>query len=174
MKTASLVPAFQTSRNEHEVSRCTTNQPYNNNNNDHNDNNNNHNHKTRRAQRPRGCCPTASNEVSVWATGVVGVVVLQNMQGLVTKIKKAQFPPLPAGYCAEWGSMVKSMIRRSPEERPSVSELTKLQFMHESYQAARHRAVRALSGSESQQPPQMEKHNSLLLQQLEQQQQQQQ
>jgi len=60
--------------------------------------------------------------------------------GLVTKIKKVQYAPLPSGYTPEWAEMVRSMLRKEPSERPSISELRKLPFMQQAFGEAEERA----------------------------------
>ncbi|GFH23203.1 uncharacterized protein HaLaN_20783, partial [Haematococcus lacustris] len=46
-----------------------------------------------------------------------------NLQGLIKKIKACGPAPLPAGFSAEWQAIIKSMLVKDPERRPSVQEL---------------------------------------------------
>jgi hypothetical protein len=60
----------------------------------------------------------------------------------VQKIRKVSVSPLPPGYSAEWCAAVKSMLRRAPDDRPTVSTLLTQAFMQTALRSARARAVR--------------------------------
>ena len=49
------------------------------------------------------------------------LILRSGLQGLIQKITKGTLPPLPSEYSADWKAVIKSMLRKIPEQRPSVS-----------------------------------------------------
>lgn len=67
-----------------------------------------------------------------------------NIHGLVNKIKKAVVAPLPNTYSAEWCATIRAMLRKRPENRPTVQELLAVPCMRQSLIEARERALKLM------------------------------
>ena len=50
----------------------------------------------------------------------------KDMRGLVIKILRGAYPPLPRGFSAELGDLVNRCLARQPARRPTVNELLML------------------------------------------------
>ncbi|GAQ86287.1 Serine/threonine protein kinase [Klebsormidium nitens] len=62
-----------------------------------------------------------------------------DMQGLIQKITKGTLPPLPSEYSADWKAVIKSMLRKIPEQRPSVDDLLEHPYLAPHVAACRQR-----------------------------------
>jgi NIMA (never in mitosis gene a)-related kinase len=51
-----------------------------------------------------------------------------NLPALVLKILKGDYPPIPQVYSKDLANLVKSMLRTDPKERPSIHEVSFLNF----------------------------------------------
>lgn len=65
-----------------------------------------------------------------------------NIQGLVHKIKKSAVAPLPTTYSAEWCTVIRAMLRKRPEARPTVQELLASPCLRDALIEARDRGVK--------------------------------
>jgi len=63
-----------------------------------------------------------------------------NMHGLIHKIRKASLAPLPSQYSSEWRTIIKSMLRKAPSKRPTISDLINAPCMREAVLKACKRA----------------------------------
>lgn len=64
-----------------------------------------------------------------------------NIHGLINKIKRSPMPALPSGYSAEWCNVVRNMLRKQPDQRPSAADLLNCAELRDAYQEARRRAA---------------------------------
>ncbi|KAL0249050.1 hypothetical protein GEMRC1_004284 [Eukaryota sp. GEM-RC1] len=78
-----------------------------------------------------------NNKSDVWALGCVlyEMTTLRhafdanNMKGLVLKILRGVYPPIPSHYSSELRSLIARMFARDPRQRPSINSILKLPFM---------------------------------------------
>ncbi|OEL30691.1 Serine/threonine-protein kinase Nek5 [Dichanthelium oligosanthes] len=54
---------------------------------------------------------------------------LQDMAGLISKINRSSIGPLPTCYSSSMKALIKSMLRKSPEHRPTASEVIKSPYL---------------------------------------------
>ncbi|CAL4946441.1 unnamed protein product [Urochloa decumbens] len=52
-----------------------------------------------------------------------------DMAGLISKINRSSIGPLPTCYSSSMKSLIKSMLRKSPEHRPTASEILKSPYL---------------------------------------------
>ena len=78
-----------------------------------------------------------NNKSDVWALGCVlyEMCTLKhafeagNMRGLVLKIIRGNYPPIPYRYTAELRALVAMMFKREPRDRPSISAILRRNFI---------------------------------------------
>ncbi|KAL1510705.1 hypothetical protein AB1Y20_006999 [Prymnesium parvum] len=71
-----------------------------------------------------------SNKADMWAFGIVIYELTtlsyafdaNNMQGLMSKILRGRYPPIPAHYSAELRALVDELLRTKAHERPSATQ----------------------------------------------------
>lgn len=64
-----------------------------------------------------------------------------DVKGLITRIRTKGPGPLPGHYSVEWANIIKRMLRKDPNKRPSAAELMALPQLREDVLLARQRAV---------------------------------
>ena len=78
-----------------------------------------------------------NNKSDIWALGCVlyEMCTLKhafesgNMKGLIFKIVRGNYPPIPPRYCYEIKLLIASMFRKEPKERPSISAILRKPFL---------------------------------------------
>jgi NIMA (never in mitosis gene a)-related kinase len=53
----------------------------------------------------------------------------QNMKGLVQKILKGTYPPLPEVYSSDFKKLLSEMLIKDPAKRPSIKKILEMPFM---------------------------------------------
>ncbi|RLN22054.1 serine/threonine-protein kinase Nek5-like [Panicum miliaceum] len=61
--------------------------------------------------------------------GVIKFKTVQDMAGLISKINRSSIGPLPTCYSSSMKTLIKSMLRKSPEHRPTASEILKSPYL---------------------------------------------
>ncbi len=72
-----------------------------------------------------------NNKSDIWSLGCIlyEMTTLKhafeagNMKGLIMKILRGSYPPIPASYSRELRSLIDSVLRRTPKERPSINTI---------------------------------------------------
>lgn len=75
-----------------------------------------------------------------------------NMEGLINKIKKTAPASLPTDFSVEWCGCVRDMLRKKPEDRPTVKQMLELEFLQPAVQRSRTRCEHLDSAPPSPQP----------------------
>ncbi|KAJ1634820.1 kinase-like domain-containing protein, partial [Pavlovales sp. CCMP2436] len=87
---------------------------------------------------PEICDGKPYNDKSdVWSLGCLLYEMLtlkcpfdaRDMRGLVIKILRGAYPPLPATYSSAVHDLVGQLLRRSPLQRPSVNDILRMPMM---------------------------------------------
>ncbi|KAG2482829.1 hypothetical protein HYH03_018266 [Edaphochlamys debaryana] len=89
-----------------------------------------------------------SYETDIWSLGVVmyELTTLKppfnafNLAGLVAKIKRAAPPPIPSCYSADWGALLKGMLRKDPGRRATALDILSVPSMAAAVAQAKERA----------------------------------
>ncbi|KAL0225071.1 hypothetical protein RCL1_002983 [Eukaryota sp. TZLM3-RCL] len=79
-----------------------------------------------------------NNKSDIWSMGCVlyEITTLRhafdanNMKGLVLKILRGVYPPIPAHYSNELRSLISMMFARDPRQRPSINAILRLPHIH--------------------------------------------
>jgi serine/threonine protein kinase len=82
-----------------------------------------------------------------------------NMKGLVLKILRGSYPPIPPCYSENLSSLLVEMLQRDPARRPSVKKILEKDFLNEriasllSHTVAKHELAKSLQKSQEGLPP---------------------
>nr|CAB3461338.1 unnamed protein product [Digitaria exilis] len=83
---------------------------------------------------PNYMCPELLADIpygfksDIWSLGIT-FYLPQDMAGLISKINRSSMGPLPACYSVSMKTLIKSMLRKSPEHRPTASEILKNPYL---------------------------------------------
>lgn len=87
---------------------------------------------------PEICQEKPYNQKSdIWSLGCIFYEIAtlnhafdaQNMKGLVQKILKGTYPPLPEVYSADLKKLLSEMLIKDPNKRPSIKKILEMPFM---------------------------------------------
>jgi NIMA (never in mitosis gene a)-related kinase len=87
---------------------------------------------------PEICQEKPYNQKSdIWSLGCIFYEIAtlnhafdaQNMKGLVQKILKGTYPPLPEVYSSDLKKLLSEMLIKDPNKRPSIKKILEMPFM---------------------------------------------
>ena len=75
--------------------------------------------------------------IDIWSLGCIFYEIAtlnhafdaQNMKGLVQKILKGTYPPLPEVYSSDLKKLLSEMLTKDPNKRPSIRKILEMPFM---------------------------------------------
>eukprot|EP01004_Peranema_trichophorum_P003355 NODE_234_length_3182_cov_43.854855_g204_i0.p1 GENE.NODE_234_length_3182_cov_43.854855_g204_i0~~NODE_234_length_3182_cov_43.854855_g204_i0.p1 ORF type:complete len:944 (+),score=277.10 NODE_234_length_3182_cov_43.854855_g204_i0:48-2879(+) len=78
-----------------------------------------------------------NNKSDIWSLGCVLYELTtlkhafegQNMKGLLQKIIRGNYPPVPTNYSMDLRNLIDSMLQRDPKVRPSITNILRLPFI---------------------------------------------